>query len=182
MAIRSFEGKLPLMGEGTWVDPAAQLIGDVVLGRDCSVWPGAVIRGDMQRIGIGDRVSIQDNAVLHITHDSPFNPGGFALHLGDDVTVAHQAMLHGCTIGCRVMIGMQAMVMDGALLEDDLILAAGSLVPPGKTLASGYLYRGRPAVAVRPLTDEERRFLTYVAANYVRLKDRYLADQPDAAR
>ncbi len=173
MGIRSFENKAPHCGEGSWVDESAQVIGDVVLGADCSVWPCAVIRGDMHQIRIGDRVSVQDNAVLHITHDSGFNPGGYGLSIGSDVTIAHQAMLHGCTVGSRVMIGMQAMVMDGAVIEDDVILAAGSLVPPGKRLRTGWLYRGRPAEPVRELTDEEREFLTYVAGNYVQLKNRY---------
>lgn len=177
MGIRSFEDKTPQLADRVFVDPAATIIGDVRLGRDCSVWPGAVIRGDMQTITMGERVSIQDNAVLHITHDSAFNPGGFALSLGNDVTVAHQAMLHGCTLGDRVMVGMQAMVMDGAVVEPDTILAAGTLVGPGKHLEGGYLYRGQPARPVRPLTDEERAFLPYVAGNYVRLKDRYLQDQ-----
>lgn len=176
MGTRSFEGKSPSLGKANFIDPSAQLIGDVTLGDDCSVWPCAVIRGDMHRITLGARVSVQDNAVLHITHDSRFYPGGFPLSIGDDVTIAHQAMLHGCTIGSRVMIGMQAMVMDGAVLEDEVILAAGSLVPPGKRLVSGYLYRGRPAQQVRALTEQESQFLTYVAGNYVRLKDRYLAD------
>lgn len=176
MAVRSFGGKVPQCGAGVWVDPSAQVIGDVTLGEDCSVWPGAVIRADMHFIEVGARVSVQDNAVLHITHDSPFNPGGFALTLGDDVTVAHQAMLHGCHIGNRVMIGMQAIVMDGAQIEDDVILAAGSLVPPGKKLKSGYLYRGKPAAQVRPLTREEREFLPYVAGNYVKLKNQHLAE------
>lgn len=175
MGTRSFENKHPQLGAGTWVDESAQVIGDVVLGADCSVWPCAVIRGDMHQIRIGDRVSIQDNAVLHITHDSTFNPGGYSLTIGDDVTLAHQAMLHGCTVGSRVMIGMQAIVMDGAVIEDEVILAAGSLVSPGKRLQSGFLYRGRPAEPVRPLTSEERQFLSYVAGNYVKLKDRYLA-------
>ena len=175
MGIRSFENKHPQLGAGTWVDESAQVIGDVVLGADCSVWPCAVIRGDMHQIRIGDRVSIQDNAVLHITHDSTFNPGGYSLTIGDDVTLAHQAMLHGCAVGSRVMIGMQAIVMDGAVIDDEVILAAGSLVSPGKRLQSGFLYRGRPAEPVRPLTSEERQFLSYVAGNYVKLKDRYLA-------
>lgn len=177
MGIRSFENKSPQCGEGSWVDASAQVIGDVVLGVDCSVWPCAVIRGDMHQIRIGDRVSVQDNAVLHITHDSRFNPGGYGLSIGSDVTIAHQAMLHGCTVGSRVMIGMQAMVMDGAVIEDDVILAAGSLVPPGKRLRSGWLYRGRPAEPVRELTEEEREFLAYVAGNYVKLKNRYLSSE-----
>jgi carbonic anhydrase/acetyltransferase-like protein (isoleucine patch superfamily) len=150
------------------------VIGDVALGDDSSVWPGAVVRGDMHHIVIGARTSVQDNAVLHITHDSAFNPGGFPLTLGDDVTVGHQAMLHGCTIGDRVMIGMQTMIMDGAVVESDVMLAAGSLVSPGKRLASGWLYRGRPARAVRELTAKEIEFLPYVAGNYVKLKDQYL--------
>ena len=174
MGIRSFENKSPQCGQGSWVDESAQVIGDVVMGADCSVWPCAVIRGDMHQIRIGDRVSVQDNAVLHITHDSRFNPGGYGLTIGNDVTIAHQAMLHGCSLGSRVMVGMQAMVMDGAVIEDDVILAAGSLVPPGKRLRAGWLYRGRPAEPVRELSEEEREFLTYVAGNYVRLKNRYL--------
>lgn len=176
MGIRSFQNKVPQQSERVFVDPAATVIGDVRLGKDSSVWPGAVVRGDMHWIVIGDRTSVQDNAVLHITHDSAFNPGGFPLTLGDDVTVGHQAMLHGCTIGDRVMIGMQTMVMDGAVVEENVMLAAGSLVSPGKRLASGWLYRGRPARPVRELTAEEIEFLPYVAGNYVALKDQYLND------
>ena len=174
MGIRSFQNKVPSQGERVFVDPASTVIGEVALGDDSSVWPGAVVRGDMHRIVIGARTSVQDNAVLHITHDSAFNPGGFPLTLGDDVIVGHQAMLHGCTIGDRVMIGMQTMIMDGAVVESDVMLAAGSLVSPGKRLASGWLYRGRPARAVRELTAKEIEFLPYVAGNYVKLKDQYL--------
>ena len=174
MGIRSFQNKVPSQGERVFVDPASTVIGEVTLGDDSSVWPGAVVRGDMHRIVIGARTSVQDNAVLHITHDSAFNPGGFPLTLGDDVTVGHQAMLHGCTIGDRVMIGMQTMIMDGAVVESDVMLAAGSLVSPGKRLASGWLYRGRPARAVRELTAKEIEFLPYVAGNYVKLKDQHL--------
>ena len=176
MGIRSFQNKVPSQGERVFVDPASTVIGEVALGDDSSVWPGAVVRGDMHRIVIGARTSVQDNAVLHITHDSAFNPGGFPLTLGDDVTVGHQAMLHGCTIGDRVMIGMQTMIMDGAVVESDVMLAAGSLVSPGKRLASGWLYRGRPARPVRELTAKEIEFLPYVAGNYVKLKDQYLAE------
>ncbi|MGB0465908.1 MAG: gamma carbonic anhydrase family protein [Pontibacterium sp.] len=173
MHIRTFQGITPQLGERTFVDPSAVVLGDVQMGDDCSVWPLTVIRGDMHRIRIGQRTSVQDGSVLHITHAGPFNPDGFPLIIGDDVTIGHQAMLHGCTIGSRVLVGMGAMVMDGAVVEDEVIIGAGSLVPPGKTLKSGYLYVGRPVKAQRRLTDKELGFFTYTAGNYVKLKDQH---------
>ncbi|NVK37633.1 MAG: gamma carbonic anhydrase family protein [Gammaproteobacteria bacterium] len=175
-AVRSFKGMTPKIGHAVMVDDTAVVIGDVVLGDDVSVWPHTVIRGDMHSIKIGDRCSIQDGSILHITHASDYNPGGYPLTLGHDVTVGHQAMLHGCTIGNEVLIGMQAMVMDGAVIEDQVVLGAGALVPPGKTLASGYLYVGRPAKAARELTEKELSYFKYTAANYVKLKNEYLAE------
>jgi len=177
MKLRSYQGMTPKLGEAVFVDPSAVVLGDVELGDDASVWPLTVIRGDMHRIRIGARSSIQDGSVLHITHAGPFNPDGFPLIIGDDVTVGHQAMLHGCTIGSRVLVGMGAMVMDGAIVEDEVIIGAGSLVPPGKTLESGYLYVGRPAKQVRPISDKEREFFRYTAANYVKLKDQHLQEE-----
>ncbi|WP_295716361.1 gamma carbonic anhydrase family protein [uncultured Halovibrio sp.] len=176
--IRSHKGDHPQLGDRVWIDPTATVIGDVVLGDDCSVWPMTVIRGDMHRIRIGSRCSIQDGSVCHITHAGPYNPDGFPLTVGDDVTVGHKALLHGCTIGSRVLVGMGAIIMDGAVVEDEVIIAAGTLVPPGKTLESGYLYRGSPARQARPLTNEELGFFTYTAGNYVKLKDEFLADAP----
>jgi len=176
-SIRSHKGTTPVFGERTWVDPSAVVIGDVITGEDCSIWPITAIRGDMHRIRIGHRCSIQDGSVLHITHASDYNPGGWPLTLGDDVTVGHKALLHGCTIGNRVLVGMGSIIMDGAVVEDEVIVAAGCLVPPGKTLQSGYLYVGSPCRQARPLTDEEYGFFTYTAANYVKLKDMYLAEQ-----
>lgn len=176
MSIRSYRNMNPQLGERVFVDESAVVIGDVTLGDDCSVWPLAVIRGDMHRIRIGARTSIQDGSVLHITHAGPYNPDGFPLTIGDDVTVGHQVVLHGCQIGNRVLVGMGSIVMDGAVLEDEVVLGAGSLVPPGKTLESGYLYVGRPAKQARPLTDDERRFFAYSAENYVKLKDLHRAE------
>jgi len=173
-AIRSFKGMTPKLGEQVFVDESAVVIGDVTLGDDVSVWPNTVIRGDMHTIKIGDRCSIQDGSVLHITHASDYNPGGYPLTLGNDVTVGHMAMLHGCTIGNEVLIGMQAMIMDGAIIEDKVVIGAGALVPPGKTLKSGYLYVGRPAKAARELTEKEFSYFKYTAANYVKLKNDYL--------
>lgn len=175
-AIRSFQGTTPQLGEHVFVDPSAVVLGDVVLGDDCSVWPMTTIRGDMHRIRIGDRCSIQDGSVLHITHAGPYNPEGFPLIIGNDVTIGHKALLHGCTLNNRILIGMGAIVMDGAIIESEVILAAGSIVPPGKVLKSGYLYRGSPAREARPLTEEEISYFKYTAGNYVKLKDQHIAE------
>src|SRR5690554_5374916 len=131
----------------------------------------------MHKIRLGDRCSIQDGSVLHITHASDFNAGDLPLFLGDDVTVGHKALLHGCTIGSRVLVGMGCIIMDGAVVEDDVIVGAGCLVPPGKTLQSGYLYVGSPAKQVRALSEKELTFFKYTAANYVKLKNEYLVTE-----
>lgn len=171
--IRSFEGITPRLAEGAWVDDSAQVIGDVVLGADSSVWPLVTIRGDVHQIRIGARSNVQDNSCLHVTHDGPYSPGGMALVIGDDVTIGHSVILHACTIGHRVMVGMGSIVMDKVVIEDEVLLAAGSLVSPGKRLESGHLYRGSPATKARALTDAEREQLRYSAAHYVRVKNRH---------
>ncbi len=165
---------MPQFGERAWIDPSAVVIGNIVTGDDVSIWPMTVVRGDMHKICIGDRCSIQDGSVLHITHASDYNPDGYPLTIGDDVTVGHKALLHGCTIGSRVLVGMGCIIMDGAVVEDEVIVAAGCLVPPGKTLESGFLYVGSPARQARALSDEEKTFFRYTASNYVKLKDEYL--------
>ncbi|MCF7200566.1 gamma carbonic anhydrase family protein [Pseudomonas oligotrophica] len=177
MSLRSFQQHTPQLGARVFVDASAVVLGDVEIGDDSSVWPLTVIRGDMHRIRIGARSSIQDGSVLHITHAGPYNPAGFPLTIGDEVTVGHKVTLHGCTLGNRILVGMGAIVMDGAVVEDEVIIGAGSLVPPGKRLESGYLYVGSPAKQARPLTDKERSFFAYTAGNYVRLKDQHLAEQ-----
>ena len=136
------------------------------------------MRGDVQIIRIGARTNVQDGAVLHVTHDGPYNPGGYPLNIGSDVTIGHRALLHGCRVGNRVLVGMGAIVMDAVTVEDEVMIAAGALVTPGKTLRSGCLYAGSPARELRPLSEEERQFLPYSAAGYVSLKDRYLSSQP----
>ena len=179
MAIRSFQDKVPQLGAGVYIDPEATVIGNCRLGDDVSVWPGAVIRGDLLPITIGHRSNVQDNAVLHTTHKSQYNPEGWPLTVGDDVVIGHRAVLHGCRVGNRVLVGIGAIVNDGAVIEDEVIVGAGCLVPPGKTLSSGYVYVGNPAKQLRPVTDSERTFFTYSPANYVRLKDRYLEKSSD---
>ncbi|WP_137168945.1 gamma carbonic anhydrase family protein [Marinomonas sp. FW-1] len=175
MVMKSFRGKTPQLGDRVWVDDSAVIIGDVNIGEDSSVWPLVAIRGDMHRIRIGARTSIQDNSCLHITHASTYKPEGHPLTIGDDVTVGHMAMLHGCTIGSRVLVGMSTTILDGAVIEDEVIIGAGSLVPPGKRLESGFMYMGSPVKQVRPLNDKEIEYFQYAGLNYVKLKDEYLA-------
>ncbi|MGE8358464.1 gamma carbonic anhydrase family protein [Pseudomonas sp.] len=179
MAIRTYQQFTPQLGERVFVDSSAVVLGDVTLGADSSVWPLVVIRGDMHHIRIGARTSVQDGSVLHITHAGPFNPDGFPLIIGDEVTIGHKVTLHGCTLGNRILVGMGSIVMDGAIVEDEVIIGAGSLVPPGKRLESGYLYVGSPVKQARALTDRERNFFAYTAGNYVKLKDQHLAEGYD---
>jgi carbonic anhydrase/acetyltransferase-like protein (isoleucine patch superfamily) len=175
-AIRNYLQFSPSIGKNVLIDPTAIVIGDVEIGDDSSIWPLVAIRGDMHKIKIGERTSIQDGSVLHITHAGPFNPDGFPLTIGSDVTVGHKALLHGCTIKDRVLVGMGAIVMDGAVIHENVILAAGSIVPPGKILESGYMYRGSPAKQIRPISEKEKTFFTYTANNYVKLKNQHIDD------
>jgi carbonic anhydrase/acetyltransferase-like protein (isoleucine patch superfamily) len=171
--VRPFGGEHPALGQRVWVDPAAVVIGRVDIGDDASLWPAAVARGDVNFIRIGARTNIQDGSVLHVTHDGPYSPGGLPLVIGEEVTVGHRVMLHACTIGDRCLLGMSSTILDGAVLEDEVFLGAGSLVAPGKRLQARSLYKGSPAQRVRALTAEELEMLRYSAAHYVRLKDRY---------
>lgn len=174
--VRAFAGHTPTFGQRVLIDPAALVIGDVVIGDDSSIWPMAVIRGDMHSIRIGARTSIQDGSVLHITHAGPFNPKGHPVDIGDEVTVGHGVTLHGCTIGHRVLVGISSTLLDGVVVENDVMIGAGTLVPPGKRLESGYLYMGSPCKKIRPLKESERQFFSYSANNYVKLKNAYLEE------
>lgn len=176
MTIHSFRNKQPQVSQRVMIAPESYVLGDVTIGDDSSVWPGAIVRGDMHTITIGKRTSVQDGAVLHITHASDYNPNGHPLTIGNDVTIGHQACLHGCTVGSEVLIGIGSTILDGAVVEDQVIIAAGTLVPPGKRLESGFMYMGSPAKQARPLTEKERAYFKYTAGNYVKLKDEYIAD------
>ena len=174
MHIQSFDSKTPSVHASAFVHETAVVIGDVTLAADASIWPQTVVRGDIHRITIGQRTNVQDGSVLHVTHASDFNPGGFPLCIGDEVTVGHRVTLHGCSIANRCLIGMGSIVMDGAVVNEQVIIGAGSLVPPGKILDSGYLYVGSPVKKIRPINEQETQFLAYSAQNYVRLKNSYL--------
>jgi carbonic anhydrase/acetyltransferase-like protein (isoleucine patch superfamily) len=176
MSVRSHAGLQPKIAASVYIDPDATVIGDVELGEGSSVWPMTVIRGDIHRIRIGARTSVQDGSILHVTHAGPYNPDGFPLLIGDDVTIGHKAMLHGCTIANRVLVGMAAVIMDGAIVNDEIIIAAGTLVPPGKVLESGFLYMGNPVRQARPLSEREMKFFRYTSKRYVDLAAKYLEE------
>lgn len=173
--LRPYRHQLPRLGKRVYIDEGAIVIGDVEIGDDSGIWPMVVIRGDMHRIRIGKRTNIQDGSILHITHaGEKTNPEGFPLTIGDNVTVGHGVILHGCTLQDDCLIGMGSVILDGATVESQVMIGAHSLVPPGRTLESGYLYIGSPVIKKRPLTPEELAFLPYSADLYVRLKDDYL--------
>ncbi|MCK7630925.1 gamma carbonic anhydrase family protein [Shewanella sp. JNE10-2] len=174
--LRTYQGIHPQLGNNVYVDEASVLVGDIALDTDASIWPMVAARGDVNHIRIGKRSNVQDGSILHVTRKSSARPDGHPLIIGDDVTIGHKAMLHGCKVGNRVLVGMGAIILDGAILEDDVILGAGSLVPPGKVLQSGYLYVGSPVKQARPLTPAEIAFLPESADNYVRLKNEYLVE------
>jgi carbonic anhydrase/acetyltransferase-like protein (isoleucine patch superfamily) len=172
-SLRSFNGVAPTLGQRVYVDHAACVIGDVVLGDDVSLWPGTVLRGDVNAIRVGARTSIQDGSIVHVAHAGPYGPG-FPCLIGAGVTIGHAAVVHACTIGDYCLIGMHATVMDGAVVHRHGFVGAGSLVAPGKVVGEGELWLGNPAKFVRRLSDAQIEQLHYSADHYVRLKDAYL--------
>jgi carbonic anhydrase/acetyltransferase-like protein (isoleucine patch superfamily) len=174
-SLRAFCGRSPKLGQRVWIDPMSAVIGDVEIGDDSSIWPGVVIRADVNYIRIGARTSIQDGAIVHVTHDGPFTrEGGWPTVIGDDVTVGHSVVLHGCTLEDRCLVGMHASVMDGAIVRTHGFVGAGALIAPGKIVGEGELWLGNPGRLVRRLSDREIESLMYSAGHYVRLKDKYL--------
>lgn len=174
MTIESYLGTTPQLGSGIYLHHTASIIGDVVLGDDVSVWPGAVIRGDVNFIRIGAGTNVQDLSVLHVSHKSERDPGGAPLVIGNNVTIGHKVILHGCEIGDECLIGMGAIVMDKVIVQPRVLVGAGALVPEGKILESGHLYLGAPAKKIRPLTEAELAHFAYSARHYIRLKNDYL--------
>jgi carbonic anhydrase/acetyltransferase-like protein (isoleucine patch superfamily) len=173
--LRPYKDLFPKSGLRVMIDDTSVVIGDVRMADDVGIWPLVVIRGDVNYVEIGARSNIQDGSVLHVTHKSSYNPEGNPLLIGEEVTVGHKVMLHGCTIGNRVLVGMGSILLDGVVIEDNVMIGAGSLVPQNKRLESGYLYLGSPVKQIRPLTEAEIESLKYSANNYVKWKDDYLA-------
>lgn len=172
--LRSYRGITPTIGKNVYIDSSSVLYGEITIGNDSSIWPLVAARGDVNHIIIGERTNVQDGSVLHVTHKNKENPEGSPLIIGNDVTIGHKVMLHGCNIGDRVLVGMGSIILDDVIVEDDVMIGAGSLVPPGKRLESGFLYIGSPVKQARRLSDKESAFLQKSADNYVANKNDYL--------
>ena len=173
-SLRPYLDQSPRLGQRVYVDPAATVIGDVELADDVSVWPGTIIRGDVNHIRIGARSNVQDGTIIHVSHHSPYNKAGYPTLVGADVTIGHGTIIHACTIEDACLIGMGACILDGATVKQHGFVGAGAVVGPGKVVGEGELWVGNPARMVRRLGEQEIESLHYSAAHYVRLKDRDL--------
>ena len=166
--IRTFQGIKPTIPDSCFIEETGIVIGDVVLGEDCSVWFHAVIRGDVHYIRIGDRTNVQDLCMLHVTHDT------HPLAIGNEVTIGHGVILHGCTIKDRVLIGMGAIIMDGAVIGEDCVVGAGALITEQTIVPPNSLILGSPAKVKRAVTAEELAWIKESANNYVKYAGQYL--------
>lgn len=166
--IREFKDISPEIDASAFIAENAVIVGDVKIGAESSIWYGCVLRGDVNNIKIGQRTNIQDGTIVHVSSTTQ------GTYIGNDVTVGHMALLHACTIGDRAFIGMQACVMDDAIIEEEAMVAAGALVTPGKRVPSHELWGGRPAKFMRKLTEDEIGFLKFSAQRYVTLSREYL--------
>lgn len=176
MPLSNYLNNSPILGDRVFLHSSCQVIGDVKLGDDSSVWCNTVLRGDVNRIVIGRGTNVQDLTMGHVSHKTEAKPEGSPLIIGDYVTVGHSVVLHGCTIGNECLIGIGSIILDDVVIPDHVMIGAGSLVSPGKVLETGMLYMGRPAKAVRALTAEEIAHLRYSAEHYMRVKDNYLKE------
>ncbi len=174
MPLSNYLDAHPFIGDKAYLHPSCQVIGDVNIGEDSSIWCNTVLRGDVNRIVIGRGSNVQDLTMGHVSHKTPDKPEGSPLIIGDYVTVGHSVILHGCSIGNECLVGMGSIIMDDVVIPDHVMVGAGSLISPGKTLEGGMLYMGRPAKAVRALTEEEIKYLRYSAEHYIRVKINYL--------
>jgi len=170
--IRTFQGIKPTIPDSCFIEDTAVVIGDVVMGEDCSVWFNAVIRGDVNHIRIGNRTNVQDLCMLHVTHDT------HPLIIGNEVTIGHSVVLHGCTIKDRVLVGMGAIVMDGAVIGEDSVVGAGALVVEGTVVPPKSVILGSPGRVRRGVSDAELAWIKESAANYVKYARQYMDDSP----
>ncbi len=177
MPVRPFAGKTPGIAPTALVDDTAVIIGDVTVGEQSSIWPLAVVRGDVGPVHIGRDTNIQDGCILHGTPAGPTAPHGEFVTVGDRVTVGHGAVLHGCKVGNDCLVGMRAVIMDGAVVPDNTVIAANGVVPPGMQLEPGCVWAGNPVRKLRALTEQEHALLRESARHYVELAEQYRSDK-----
>ena len=172
-SIQAFQNHTPVLGKNIYIADSARVIGRVTFEDEVNIWPMCVLRGDVNTIHIGARTNVQDGSVLHVSRPTPKNPDGYPLIIEEDVTLGHKVMLHGCTIKAQSLIGMGAIILDGAVIDRHVIVGAGTLVTARTHLESGYLYVGSPAKKVRELRPEEYDYFLQSSANYVKLQAEY---------
>ncbi len=174
--IHDYKEMTPKIGNYSWIAPSADVIGEVEIGEHCSIWFGAIVRGDVHFIKIGDRTNIQDLSMIHVTHYKKHRKigDGYPTIIGNDVTIGHRVMLHGCVIEDACLIGMSATILDGAVIGRESIVGAGSLVTKNKVFPPRSLIMGSPAKVVRSLTDEEVKELYASAKRYMKFKNDYM--------
>ena len=168
MSIRPYRGKLPVIQPSAYIDESAQVIGDVVIGAESSVWMQVVIRGDVNYIRIGDRTNVQDGTIVHVQHET------HPTIIGNDVTIGHGAVVHGCTIRDRVLVGMGAIILNGAEVGEDCIIAAGTLLTEGTVIPPRSMVMGSPGKVRRPLSDADVAMIREFSGNYVRYRLDYM--------
>jgi carbonic anhydrase/acetyltransferase-like protein (isoleucine patch superfamily) len=169
MPLYPYQNIMPTLHPTAWVAPSASIIGDTHIGARSNIWFGVTIRGDVHHIRIGEATNVQDNAVVHVTHNK------FPCLIGHRVTVGHSAVIHACTLNDECLVGMGAVVLDGAVIESGAMVAAGAVVSPGKVVPSGHIWAGTPAKLLRPMTDAEKSYLAWSSEHYCKLAERYQA-------
>ena len=174
MTIRKFKNYTPIIHKNAYVDENCTIIGNVSIDDQSSIWPQTVIRGDVQKVTIGKRTNVQDGSILHVTSDNIYTPGCFPLEIGDDVTIGHGVILHACKIENMSLIGIGSIILDGSVVESNVMLAAGSLVSPNKRLKSGFLYKGSPAKPSRELTDKELDYIKFSSKHYINVMTQHI--------
>ena len=167
MTIRKFKDFEPKIHSTAYVDADSIVIGDVTIGKESSIWPKTFVRGEVQKILIGDRTNDQDGSILHVTSDNTYTPGGVPLKIGNDVTIGHGVILHACDIEDKCLVGIGSIILDGAIIKSNSMLSAGSLVGPNKIIESGMLYKGSPAKPARELTEKELEYISFSSKHYV---------------
>ena len=174
MSIETFKGIKPKISKSAFVHESAVIIGDVSIGDNSSIWPNCVIRGDVQKVIIGDRTNVQDGSILHVTSDTKYCEGGIPLNIGNNVTIGHKVILHGCSIDSNTLIGMGSIILDNTIINEMAFIAAGAVVTPGTEVKKNELWAGNPAKFLRKTNENEKKLLINTPKVYGELRKEFL--------